>query len=129
MASLKKWKQNWELKSLSFDELFNVVVSVVLKQLTELEPSQVTLDSNIAVDYEADSVDVIAMLVLLEEMFRNASTITPTVVPTDQITQIVIIEDIFDIIYDVLLKIEQEMDPFVPFKPDYEALKKRQAAS
>ena len=37
MAFLKKWKENWELKSLTFDELFNVIVEIVTKQLDEVE--------------------------------------------------------------------------------------------
>ena len=36
MAFLKKWKENWELKSLTFDELFNVIVEIVTKQLDEI---------------------------------------------------------------------------------------------
>ena len=39
MAFLKKWKTNWELKSLTFDELKNVIVEVVTKQLDEVEKS------------------------------------------------------------------------------------------
>ena len=126
MAFLKRWKTNWELKSLTFDQLFNVIVGVVTKQLEELEKSEVTLDANLVIDYEADSVDVVAMLLYLEDMFKNASKTTRTVVPTDKLGQIVLIEDIFDIIYEVLVGIESKMDPFVEIKPDFEALDKRQ---
>lgn len=126
MAFLKRWKNNWELKSLTFDQLFNVIVQVVTKQLDEVEKEEVTLGANLVIDYEADSVDIVAMLLYLEDMFKNASQTTRTVVPTDKLGQIVLVEDIFDIIYEVLLGIEIKMDPFVEIKPDFDALDKRQ---
>jgi hypothetical protein len=33
---MSNWEKNWELKSLSFDELKNVIVEVVAKQLDEI---------------------------------------------------------------------------------------------
>lgn len=126
MAFLKRWKDNWELKSLTFDELFDVIVKIVTKQLDEVEKAEVTLSANLVIDYEADSVDVVAMLLYLEDMFKNASQTTRTVVPTDKLGQIVLVEDIFDIIYEVLAGIEMKMDPFVQIKPDFAALEKRQ---
>jgi acyl carrier protein len=125
MAFLKKWKTNWELKSLSFDELKNVIVEVVTKQLDELEKSEVELTANLILDYEADSVDVVAMLLYLEDMFKNASETTRTVVPTDKLGQIVLVEDLFDIIYEVLVGIESKMENFVKINPDFAALEKR----
>lgn len=121
----KRWKTNWELKSLTFDELFDVIVKVVTKQLDEVETSEVSLTADLAIDYEADSVDVVAMLLSLEDMFKNASTTTKTLVPTDKLGQIVLVEDIFDTIYEVLLSIESKMETFVTIKPDFEALEKR----
>jgi acyl carrier protein len=126
MAFLKRWKDTWELKSLTFDQLFNVIVDVVTKQLDEVEKSDVKLDANLVIDYEADSVDVVAMLLYLEDMFKNASETTRTVVPTDKLGQIVFVEDIFDIIYEVLVGIESKMPSYVPIKPDFDALEKRQ---
>ncbi len=126
MAFSKRWQTTWELKSLTKDELFNVIVDVVTKQLDEIEKEDVTLGANLVIDYEADSVDVVAMLLYLEDMFKNASQTTRTVVPTDKLGQIVLVEDIFDIIYEVLVGIEEKMDPFVAIKPDFDALEKRQ---
>ncbi len=126
MAFLKRWKDTWVLKSLTFDELFNVIVDVVTKQLDEVEKSEVALGANLVIDYEADSVDVVAMLLYLEDMFKNASSTGRVVVPTDKLGQIVLVEDIFDIIYEVLVGIESKMDPFVAIKPDFDALDKRQ---
>jgi hypothetical protein len=59
-------------------------------------------------------------------MFKNASQTTRTVVPTDKLGQIVLVEDIFDIIYEVLVGIESKMETFAAIKPDYEALETRQ---
>jgi acyl carrier protein len=126
MAFSKRWQTTWELKSLTKNELFNVIVDVVTKQLDEIEKEDVTLGANLVIDYEADSVDVVAMLLYLEDMFKNASQTTRTVVPTDKLGQIVLVEDIFDIIYEVLVGIEEKMDPFVAIKPDFDALEKRQ---
>lgn len=126
MAFLKRWKENWELKSLTKDQLFNVILEVVTKQLDEVEKEEVNFEANLVIDYEADSVDIVAMLLYLEDMFKNASQTTRTVVPTDKLGQIVLVEDIFDIIYEVLLGIETKMDTFVPIKPDFDALEKRQ---
>lgn len=125
MAFLKQWKTKWELKSLTFDELFGVIVEVVTKQLDEIEKDEVTLEANLVIDYEADSVDVVAMLLYLEDMFKNASQTTRTVVPTDKLGQIVLVEDIFDIMYEVLIGIENKMETFVKIKPDFDALQKQ----
>ena len=126
MAFLKRWKTNWELKSLTFDELKNVIIEVVTKQLDEVEKSEIDLGANLIVDYEADSVDVVAMLLYLEDMFKNASQTTRTVVPTDKLGQIVLVEDLFDIMYEVLVGIESKMETFTKIKPDFDALEKRQ---
>jgi acyl carrier protein len=126
MAFLKRWKNNWELKSLTYDELFNVIVEVVTKQLEDVEKEEVKLTANLTLDYEADSVDVVAMLLYLEDMFKNASQTTRTVVPTDKLGQIGLVEDIFDIIYEVLVGIESKMEIFTKIQPDFDALEKRQ---
>jgi len=126
MAFLKRWKTNWELKSLTFEQLFNVILEVITKQLDEVEKEDVKLEANLVIDYEADSVDIVAMLLYLEDMFKNASQTTRTVFPTDKLGQIVLVEDIFDIIYEVLIGIESKMETFVPIKPDFDALEKRQ---
>ena len=126
MAFLKRWKENWELKSLTQEELFNVIVEIVTKQLDEVEKDEVSLEANLVIDYEADSVDVVAMLLYLEDMFKNADESNRTTVPTDKLGQIVLVEDIFDIIYEVLVTIEEGMTTFTPIKADFDALEKRQ---
>lgn len=125
MAFLKRWQSKWELKSLTFDELFNVIVEVITKQLDEISKDEVSLKANLVIDYEADSVDIVAMLLYLEDMFKNASQTTRTVVPTDKLGQIVLVEDIFDIIYEVLMEIESKMTTYTKIKPDFDALEKQ----
>ena len=125
MAFLKNWKDNWGLKSLTQDELFQVIVEVVTKQLDEIEKDEVSLDANLVIDYEADSVDVVAMLLYLEDMFKNAGGESRTVVPTDKLGQIVLVEDMFDIMYEVLLDLESQMETFKKITPDYDALDKQ----
>ena len=66
------------------------------------------------------------MLLYLEDMFKNASQTTRTVVPTDKLGQIVLVEDLLDIIYEVLIGIESKMETFVAIQPDFQALEKRQ---
>ena len=127
MTFAKTWKDNWNLKSMQFDDLTNVIVEVITKQLDEIEKDEVSLSANLVIDYVADSVDIVAILLYLEDMFKNASEATRTVVPTDKLGQIVLVEDIFDIIYEVLIEIEEKMgDDFTTIVPDFDALEKRQ---
>jgi acyl carrier protein len=126
MVFAKRWKNAWELKSLTFEELFNVIIEVITKQLDEVEKEEIKLEANLVLDYEADSVDVVAMLLYLEDIFKNASQTTRTVVPTDKLGQIVLVEDILDIIYEVLFGIESKMENFIAIRPDFDALDKRQ---
>lgn len=125
MVFLKRWKTNWELKSLTLEELFNVIVLVVTKQLDEVEKSEVALESNLITDFEADSVDIVSILLYLEDLFKNASSTTRIVVPTDKLGKIVLVEDILDTMYEVLLGVESKLETYVPIKPDFAALEKR----
>jgi acyl carrier protein len=125
MAFLKRWKTNWGLKSLTFDQLFNIIAETITKQLDELNKNDIRLDGNLVIDYEADSVDVVAILLHLEDIFKNSSKTTRISVPTDKLGQIVLVEDILDIMYEVLFDIEQKMDSFSPITPDLNALNKQ----
>jgi acyl carrier protein len=126
MAVAKKWKQNWELKSLTQKGLLDVIVRVITKQLDDIEKDSLSLESDLIEEFEADSVDIVAMLLYLEDMFKNASSTTRTVVPTDKLNEIIFVEDLFDIMYEVLLGIESKMETFVAIQPDFGALEKRQ---
>jgi acyl carrier protein len=124
MAFLKKWKTKWALKSLTFDQLFGIVAETITKQLDDFDKKDISLEGNLVIDYEADSVDVVAILLHLEDIFKNASKTTRIAVPTDKLGQIVLVEDILDIMYEVLLDVENKMDVFAEIKPDYAALNK-----
>jgi acyl carrier protein len=125
MVFLKKWKAKWELKSLTFEQLFDVINDVITKQLEEIKKEDITLDANLIEDYDADSVDIVGMLLYLEDMFKNASPTARTVVPTDKLGQIIFVEDLLEIMYEVLLGIESKMESFIAIKPDYDALTKQ----
>lgn len=125
MAFLKRWKTNWELKSLTFEQLFNIITETITKQLDELNKNDIRLDGNLVIDYEADSVDVVAILLHLEDVFKNASQTAKISVPTDKLGQIVLVEDILDIMYEVLFNIENKMDNFIKIVPDLNALNKQ----
>ena len=127
MVFLKRWKTKWELTSLTFDELFNVVKEVIVKQLDELEKEEIKLVANFVIDYEADSVDIVAMLLYLEYIFKESSQALGMriVVPTDQLGQIVLVEDLFEIIYEVLATNEGTKDATQKIVPNLEALEKR----
>lgn len=127
MAFLKRWKTNWALKSLTLEQLFNVIALTITKQLDDINKNDISLEGNLVLDYEADSVDVVAMLLHLEDIFQNASKESKIVVPTDKLGQIVLVEDIVDIMYEVLVDIENKMDPFTKIMPDLNALKKQKA--
>lgn len=124
MAFTKRWKESWDLKSLTKDELFDVIVAVVIKQL-EVDKEEVTFEADLPADFEADSVDVVAMLLYLEDMFKSTEGSTNTFVPTDKVGEIVLVEDLFDVMYEALLEMEIKMDPFVKITPNFNALEKQ----
>lgn len=110
MTSLKSWKTNWELKTLTHDELFTLVKKVLLTQLDDLNENDILLTSNLLTDYDADSVDIVAMLLNFEELFKSSAQATQTVIPTDKLGQIILVEDLFDVIYQVLVEIEKKLE-------------------
>lgn len=124
MAFTKRWKENWDLKSLTKEELFDVIVAVVIKQL-EVEKDEVAFEADLPADFEADSVDVVAMLLYLEDMFKKTEGSTNTFVPTDKVGEIVLVEDLFDVMYEALLEMEVKMDPFEKISPNFGALEKQ----
>ncbi len=71
MVFLKRWKTTWELKSLTYDQLLNVITEVIQKQLDGVEKEDIKLTDNLVIDYEADSVDIVAMLLYLEDIFKE----------------------------------------------------------
>lgn len=127
---VKKWKTTWELKSLNFDELKDIILEVATKQLDDVKKENLTLDVDLTLDYDADSVDVVAMLLYLEEIFKEPNTNVSVgkpkiIVPTTELGQIVLLEDVFDLMYNVLYDYEIKMGTdFTPIRPNLEVLKK-----
>jgi acyl carrier protein len=126
MSFAKSWKNEWNLKSLTKDQLFNIIQVVISKQLEEIEPENIKLSDNLLIDYEADSVDVIAMLLVLEDIFKSSDSNNRMTIPTDKLSEVVFVEDILDIMYEVLLNTEKQMNSFNELKPDLSVIKKRQ---
>lgn len=124
MAFTKRWKTNWEVKSLTKDELFEVIAAVIMKQL-EVEKDEVTFEADLPSDFEADSVDVVAMLLYLEDMFKKDEKSTNSFVPTDKVGEIVLVEDLFDVMYEALLEMETKMNTFEKIVPNFSALEKQ----
>lgn len=126
MNFTKNWKNEWNLKSLTKNELVNIIQIVISKQLEDLEPNNIKLTDNLLIEYEADSVDIIAILLFLEDIFKNSSSDKRMTVPTDKLSQVVFVEDIVDIMYEVLLETEKNMTTFNQIKPDITALEKHE---
>ena len=126
MTFNKNWKTNWNLKSLTFEQLFSIIQDVIVKQLDDVEKNDIKLTTNIMAEYDADSVDIVAMLLSLEDVFKNASATERISVPTDKLGQITLVEDLLDIMYEVLVNIETKMSTFASIKPDFTNLAKRQ---
>ena len=123
-----KWQTNWELKSLTYDELFKIIETIITKRVVDEiqgEKPDVQINKNFYEDYNTDSVDIIAMLLNLDVLFKNASPTEQTVFPTNKVKDIEYVGDLFDMIYETLLGVESKMDPFVAIKPDFDALEKQ----
>lgn len=123
-----KWQTNWELKSLTYDELFKIIETIITKRVVDEIPGEkpdVQIDKNFYEDYNTDSVDIIAMLLNLDVLFKNASSTELTVFPTNKVKDIEYVGDLFNMIYETLLGVESKMDPFVAIKPDFDALEKQ----
>lgn len=123
----REWKIAWGLFSIKEEALFDIVASVIARQLEDVEKKDIKYEANLVTDYDADSVDIVAMLVCLEEVFKDSAPNSSyqVVVPTDKLSEIVTVEDLFHVIYEVVYYLENNMEEYVPLKPNYEALKKQ----
>lgn len=85
-----------------------VVTEAITKQLEEVEAGAVKLDAKLSDDFEADSVDVVAMLISLEANFKTELTETNTKVPMEKLSKLVTVKDLYDLMYDVLAEVESK---------------------
>jgi acyl carrier protein len=104
----QKWEMNWELKRVNKDELFEITKDVIGNQLDEVDKTALSLETNLSADLDADSVDVVAILLALEERFKEGSETKRTVMPTDKLSEIKYVADLVTVMYEVLLEIEKK---------------------
>ncbi len=105
----KEWKSKWALESISKEELENLVKQVINKQLDSTDIESINMNLSLLDEYDADSVDIVAMLLNFEEFFKSSIKVTNTVIPTDKLSKIILVEDLFDAIYQVLLEVENKL--------------------
>lgn len=94
------------MKTITQEKLFESVSEAITKQLEDVEKDAVKLESHLRDDYDADSVDVVAMLISLETSFHEKLSATGTKVPTEKLGTINTVKDLYDLMYDVLLEVE-----------------------
>ncbi len=94
------------MKSITQEKLFESVADAITKQLEEVEKDSIKLESNLRDDFDADSVDVVAMLITLETNFHELFSETKTKVPTEKLGTLNTVKDVYDLMYDVLLEVE-----------------------
>lgn len=105
----KEWKSKWALESISKEELENLVKQVINKQLDSISVESINMNLSLLDEYDADSVDIVAMLLNFEEFFKSSIKATNTVIPTDKLSKIILVEDLFDAIYQVLVEVENKL--------------------
>jgi acyl carrier protein len=79
---LKKLKE--EVRMSVFEELKKIIV-----EIKDLPEEQITLESSFAEDLEADSLDIVEMLMLLEEKFEIQ-------IPEDAAEKMKTVQDVVD---------------------------------
>lgn len=99
----KTWKTTWLLKTFTFDDIFSIVKDGIIKQFDAQTLEKIKLEDNFYNDYEADSVDIIALLMLFQDKFKNEFNITLEL-STNHASNMQSVEDLVTIIYDVLLE-------------------------
>ena len=96
------------MKSITEAKLFEVVSSAIAKQLDEVDQKDVKLTANLVQDYEADSVDVVAVLLSLEGSFKDELEQPNTKVPMEKLGKVVTVKDLFDLMYEVIKEVESK---------------------
>lgn len=76
------------------DEIFEKVKEVIVEQLGVSEQT-VTLEATFLDDLGADSLDIVAFILALEEEFE-------TEIPDEDVERIITVKDIVDYIYDTI---------------------------
>jgi len=103
------WQVNWELKSLTYNELFQIIESMISKRIIDdmqNKKFEIKIENNFYNDFFIDSVDIIAILINLDVLFQNVSPTEKSVFPTNKVNEIKLVGDLFDLIYHTLLNLE-----------------------
>lgn len=110
MSSLKKtWKNNWDLESIDKVELYNVVQGAVAAHLNIDSDNLPQESSSLAEEYDADSVDLVTILLQFDELFKPAIEASGVTIPTDKLGEIVLFEDLFDVVYEAVRTMETKI--------------------
>lgn len=80
----------------------------IAKQLDEVEAKDVRLNAHLAGDYEADSVDIVAIMLNLENSFKKELTETGVKVPMEKLGSVSTVQDLFDLTVNLLKEVESK---------------------
>ncbi len=96
------------MKSITSEKLLESVSEAITKQLDDVQKDSIKLESHLRDDFDADSVDVVAMLITLETNFHAQLQETGTKVPTEKLGTLNTVKDVYDLMYDVLHEVESK---------------------
>jgi acyl carrier protein len=108
------------LKSLTEKEVINIVNSAIAKQF-DISKDTIKLEDNIIKKFNADSVDLVGILLIFENIFENSSTV-PFQLPADKINNVVTVNDLFKVLYNTLAEIESKLNANETIKPNLNLL-------
>lgn len=83
----------------------------IAKQLDEVEAKDVKLNAHLAGDYEADSVDMVAVMLNLENSLQKELTETGVKVPMEKLGSVSTVEDLFNLTVNLLREVESKRSP------------------
>ena len=66
------------------------------------------MDANLAADYEADSVDIVAMVLNLESNFKAELTETGMKLPMEKLGKVLTVQDLFNLMVEFLKEVESK---------------------
>jgi acyl carrier protein len=111
----------FKLKSFSEQDLKNLVLSVIAKQF-DTSSDNISFNDNIVTKFEADSVDLVGLVLAFENIFENSSSVAFKL-STDKINDINTVNDLYNLIYSTLITIETKLNSNEVIKPNYNLLK------
>lgn len=85
-----------------------VVSDAICKQLEDVTADKVTLGANLIEDFDADSVDVVSILLALEGSFKAELTATQTKLPMDKLSSVHTVKDLVDVMVGVMKEVESK---------------------